>query len=81
MPFTYIGRPTVYLMAIIYVSMIGMTIACLVYTNHVAQKSGQQWCEIVTTLDDAYKQVPPTTPVGVKLATEMHRLRAGLHCK
>lgn len=44
------------------------------------RQSEKAWCEIISTLDDAYRVTPPTTPVGIRLAAAMHDLRSRYHC-
>jgi hypothetical protein len=58
-----------------------MGIVAMQYANYAVRKSTQQWCDVVTTLDDAYKQTPPTSPAGQRLAQEMARLRIKFECK
>lgn len=50
------------------------------YANRVAAQAGQRWCGIVTTLDDAYRQTPPQTPAGRKIARDIRQLRADFDC-
>ena len=54
--------------------------ASMVYANKVARDSQRQWCGVVTTLDDAYRQTPPQTPAGKKIATDVAELRARFGC-
>lgn len=42
-------------------------------------KAEQDLCEIIATFDDSYKEVPPTTPTGIKVATSIAEWRAS-HC-
>jgi hypothetical protein len=82
MPLTHrVSKSTWYILLVIYTSMMGMTLGSIVYANHVATRSAQQWCNVITTLDDAYKSQPPTTPTGKKIASEMHDLKISLRCK
>jgi hypothetical protein len=43
-------------------------------------RSEQAWCGIISTLDDAYRATPPTSPVGIRVAAAMARLRKDYHC-
>jgi hypothetical protein len=36
----------------------------------------QELCEVVAALDDSYREVPPTTATGMKVADSMSRWRA-----
>lgn len=72
-------------------SSIAMGIVAIEYANYVNARSQEaaalaldesqrKWCEIVRTLDDAYKATPPQTPAGKHLAEEFARLRIDFHC-
>lgn len=52
----------------------------IVYANRVQQQSNRNWCSLVTNLDDAYRQNPPNTDLGRKIAADMHNLRVRLGC-
>lgn len=67
-------------MLALFITCLLLTVGSLIYANNVARKSVQQWCNVVVTLDDAYRQAPPQTPTGKKLAAEMHDLRVKLDC-
>ena len=45
-----------------------------------ARQSERQICGIIVTLDDVYKQTPPTTATGVSFATKLHAYRVALGC-
>jgi hypothetical protein len=55
----------------------------IIYTTLSVNQSNQNWCEIVTSLDDAYQLHPPpaTNVAAVTFAGQMHRLRFKLKCK
>lgn len=44
------------------------------------RESSQKWCAVVVTLDDAYRQLPPTTATGRRLAEEIAKLRKDFGC-
>lgn len=48
--------------------------------QELLRKSEQQWCTIIGTLDEAYQINPPTTPLGQRLATQMHLLYGNFGC-
>lgn len=58
-----------------------MVIASFQYSNYVDRKSNTFWCGIVVMFDDTYKETPPPTPVGQKLAIEFSKIRKGYKCK
>jgi len=55
--------------------------ASMAYANRVARDSERKWCNIVATLDDAYRETPPQTPAGRKFAADVHRLRGDFGCR
>lgn len=50
------------------------------YTAYSRKQDDRQWCALVSTLDDTYRQQPPTTDLGRQIAAEMHRLRQRFGC-
>lgn len=86
-----LNRRVWYALVMVFVSCIAMVTASISYTNYatrqaekradaVAQQNIRNFCEVVSTLDDAYRAQPPTTPTGQHLAEEMHLLRMSLGC-
>jgi hypothetical protein len=69
-----------YALVAVYVSMVVLTMASLLYAQHVAESSARKWCSLVSTLDDAYRGQPPTTPTGERVASDIHQLRRDLRC-
>lgn len=57
-----------------------MGVLAIEYANYSVRKSQQQWCEVVGTLDGAYKENPPQTPTGKHLAEEFARLNDQFNC-
>lgn len=54
--------------------------SAMAYATKVAQDSERQWCGIVVTLDDAYREATPQTPTGRRLAKDIAELRAEFDC-
>jgi hypothetical protein len=67
-------------LAALMIIMLFIFVNSIWYANHAADRRSHDFCELVVTLDDAYKQLPPQTPIGKKLAVDMHRLRLKLKC-
>lgn len=42
--------------------------------------SEQAWCSIIVTMDDRYRQTPPTTAAGRNMAAGIANLRTTLRC-
>lgn len=54
--------------------------ASMAYAARTAAESERKWCGVVGTLDDAYKQTPPQTPAGQKIARDIAQLRLDFGC-
>jgi hypothetical protein len=52
--------------------------ACIVYTNHVQQRSDQRWCDLLASLDQPGQ--PPTTERGRQIQEQLHELRSEMRC-
>ncbi|WBB73222.1 hypothetical protein O7602_26640 [Micromonospora sp. WMMD1128] len=52
----------------------------MAYANRVARDSERRWCGIVVAQDDAYRELPPSTPAGQNVADALARLRADFGC-
>lgn len=79
--------PRWYLLVAVVVSMMLLAAAGIAYTNWsikrqsaAERESDRRWCQLLTTLDDAYQAAPPQTDTGRRLATDVHNLRAELGC-
>ncbi|MGJ3230073.1 hypothetical protein [Micromonospora sp. RV43] len=59
---------------------LGSSAVSILYTNASAHQSERQWCGVVTTMDDAYRQTPPQTPAGRKIAKDIAQLRIDFGC-
>lgn len=44
------------------------------------RESDRRWCQLLGTLDDAYRAAPPQSETGKRLAADVHNLRAELGC-
>jgi len=67
----------------VFVTMFLSVAVNIVYTTLTVNESNQNWCEIVTSLDDTYQLHPPpaTNVAAITFAAQMHRLRNKLKCK
>jgi hypothetical protein len=54
--------------------------AGVLYTRHVQRESDRRWCDLLVTLDTAYRSQPPATELGRRVAAAMARLRADFGC-
>ena len=55
-----------------YVVMVILVICGYAYTNYAIHKSERELCEVITPLDQAYRQTPPTTAAGRNFAKAIH---------
>lgn len=52
----------------------------MVYANLAAAQSQRRLCGLIVAQDDVYRESPPTTPTGRRVAAETSRLRADFDC-
>ena len=75
------GRPKfLYAVLLVLVMSIVLYSTTIWYANYEARQSQRAWCSLISTLDDTYRQQPPTTPTGLQVAAEVHALRLRLGC-
>lgn len=88
------NRVAMYSLVATFVSVLSMLSVNIMYTNHVdqerrkatslsiaeVQRIDREWCELLVTLDEAYRKTPPTTPTGRSVADSIRHLRGDLHC-
>ncbi len=89
------GRRGVYALLVVFVTMVAIGVGNVKYTNYVdeqrvagqdrakaaAQKaSREQACVLVVAFDELYKETPPTSPAGVRVAALWASYRAALGC-
>jgi hypothetical protein len=67
-------------LALVFLSIFALAMTTSLYVNHTNRENNKHFCDLVTTLDDAYKTAPPQSPTGRKVAEEMHELRKDLGC-
>lgn len=75
-----VNRSVLYALMAVFVAVLGMGASSVWYSNHVAEQNNRRWCALLANLDDAYRQNPPTSPIGRKIAEDMHNLRVGFGC-
>ena len=74
-------RVGLYTLILLFFTVIVIGINSIWYANHVAQQNNRKWCSLVVTMDDAYRQQPPTSPTGRKVAADMAALRRQFGCR
>lgn len=66
---------------VLLAAMLIVGVASMLHTTRTARESEQRWCALLTTMDTAYREQPPTTPTGRRLATDVAELRAQFGCR
>ena len=79
--------PAWWTLAISVLLLIILGIGGVLYTNYAIKKqnvaereSDRRWCQLLGTLDDAYRAAPPQSETGRRLAADIHNLRQELGC-
>ncbi len=67
------------LVATVFVSMLLLAVAGVVYTTKAVESEGKKLCGIFTLLDDSYRKTPPP-PAGVRFAALIHQVVRDLGC-
>lgn len=64
-----------------------LMVSCLVvagvsvqYANYVDRKSNQRWCQMLSMIDDGYKERPPKNDQARRFADTIHQLRTDFGC-
>jgi hypothetical protein len=73
-------RRLAYALLAVIVSILGVGFGVILYATHIDSESNRRWCGVVSTLDNAYSQYVPTTPLGQELAREIKQLRNDFGC-
>lgn len=65
----------------ILLSSLATAVGALAASRHEQAENDRRWCSLLVDLDAAYQTPPgPTTELGRKVASEIHRLRVGFGC-
>lgn len=82
-----ISTPRWILLLTVFLSVTALTVAGVLYTGHVddrretaERESDRRWCDLLTTLDEAYSSTPPSTELGRRVAASIRTLRVQLDC-
>lgn len=68
--------------AVIFLFIFSMALAGanLFWTAHQVGSNNRKWCATIVLIDSAYRQQPPSTPTGRKLAADFGVLRREFGC-
>jgi len=75
-----ITRGALYGLLIAYVCLFAVAFISIQYANYAVRTSNQKWCSMITSLDDTYREQPPATNLGRKLARDFNELRREFEC-
>jgi len=82
-----LSKPRWYLLVAVVVSTLSTAAGGVAYTSwsigqqdRTERENDRRWCQLLATLDDAYRATPPQTPTGQRLAADIHELRSQLGC-
>lgn len=83
-----LNAKVVYAGVVIFVTMLALALANVVYTNHVARLSdmrnrdrARDFCEVIVIIDDRYHQLPPSADSHAQqFADAIHAYRLKLGC-
>lgn len=64
----------------VFASVLLVGIICIWYANKASEDSSRSICPLVNTLDEAYRETPPPSPAGKKVAANIAELKARLSC-
>ena len=64
-----------------FVSMMLIVGISLQFSYYIDKRSNQRWCDIVTLFNETYKQSPPPTETGKKIAAAMLVLGRDFDCE
>jgi hypothetical protein len=77
---TRVDRRIVYAILMCFLSCVLFCVVTFVFTTRSASASARHFCSLLETYDSVYREQPPSTPTGTKLATEIHVLVMRLDC-
>lgn len=76
-----VSGPVLYLLTMVYVSILAVVGAGIWYTNYSADQNNRRWCGILRVYHEAYAtNPPPPTQLGLDIQKELERLYAEFHC-
>lgn len=82
MPLTHrFSKSTVYVLVVIFLTVLGATAVNIAYTNRVAQDTNRRWCGVLRVYHEAAAANPaPTTQYGKDILAQLEQLYADFHC-
>lgn len=74
------ATPTWYLLVVILLTSLSLAAANVWYTQRIANRADQRWCAQVSAQAAVYREVPPQTATGRRLAQANADRLAELRC-
>lgn len=75
------GSGVVIAIGMMFATMLVMTALNIFYADHLNRQSNNNFCDIVVTVNDAYRDNPPSTDLGRKLQQNYADLERRLQCR
>ena len=75
-----IDRRIVVAILMCFLSCVLMCVMTFVFTVRVAREGVHNFCDLLGTYDQVYREHPPTTETGRTLAQQIHELVERLEC-
>lgn len=75
-----VPRKAVIAVISIFICLMCGVIASFQYANYVDRSSNQRWCELVGLFNTSYKEIPPPTDLGKKIAAAMLHIEEEFKC-
>jgi hypothetical protein len=69
-----------YLLVALFASCMVTGVVAIVVARAGQERSERQLCSLLIAQDDAYRQTPPTTPTGLRVAAAVGQLRRAYGC-
>ncbi len=78
----YIMVPRKFIITLITIAAVCLIAAgvAMQWASYVDDRSNQRWCGIVDLFNETYRESPPPTEIGKKLAVEFIQLDKSFHC-
>jgi hypothetical protein len=80
-PLTHgISRSTLYILVMIYVSLLAVVAAGIWYTNYTAEQNNRRWCGTLAVFHHSYQENPPPPGAGRDIRRQLDQLYTDFHC-
>lgn len=75
------SRSTVYVLVVIFLTVLGATAVNIAYTNRVARETNSKWCGVLRVYHEAARSnAAPATQYGRDILAQLEELYAEFRC-